>query len=66
MGCSRKEPPQIANGAYRITKQPLGNAERIEVMSYEKYKAGDCVKVLAGHATELPRFFELKPGEHCK
>jgi len=27
---------------------------------------GDCVKVLAGHPTEYPRFFELKPGEHCE
>jgi len=60
------EPPQIAKGAIRYTAQPLGTEERIEVMSYEQYKVGDCVKVLAGHPTEYPRFFELKPDEHCK
>ena len=66
VGGSRKEPPQIAEGANRFTVQPLGSTERIEVMSYEKYKAGDCVKVLAGHPTEFPRFFALKPGERCE
>jgi hypothetical protein len=60
------QPPQIAKGANRITVQPLGSTERIEVMSYQNYKAGDCVKVLAGHPTEFPRFFELKPGERCE
>lgn len=60
------EPPQIAEGANRITVQPLGSTERIEVMSYEHYKTGDCVKVLAGHPTEYPRFFTLKADEHCK
>jgi hypothetical protein len=62
----RDEPPQIARGANRYTVQPLGSTERIEVMSYGQYKVGDCVKVLAGHPTEYPRFFELKPGEHCE
>jgi len=58
--------PQIANGANRYTVQPLGSTERIEVMSYGHYKTGDCVKVLAGHPTEFPHFFELKPGERCE
>jgi hypothetical protein len=62
---SRDEPPQVANGANRYTVQPLNSNERIEVMSYGKYKVGDCVKVLAGHPTEYPRFFESKPGERC-
>ena len=62
----RDEPPQVAKGANRYTVQPLRNTERIEVMSYAQYKVGDCVKVLAGHPTEYPRFFELKPGEHCE
>jgi hypothetical protein len=60
------EAPQIAKGANRYTVQPLHSTERIEVMSYGQYKVGDCVKVLAGHPTEYPRFFELKPGEHCE
>ena len=63
---SRNEPPQIAAGANRITVQPLGSTERIEVMSYGHHKIGDCVKVLAGHPAEFPRFFELKPGERCE
>lgn len=63
---SRNEPPQVANGANRFTVQPLNSDERVEVMSYGKYKVGDCVKVLAGHPTEFPRFFELKPGERCE
>lgn len=62
----RDEPPQVSRGANRFTVQPLGSTERIEVMSYGQYKVGDCVKVLAGHPTEYPRFFELKPGEHCE
>lgn len=62
----RDEPPQIARGANRYTVQPLRSTERIEVMSYTQYKVGDCVKVLAGHPTEYPRFFALKPGEHCE
>lgn len=62
----RDEPPQIARGAIRYTVQPLGSAERIEVMSYGQYKVGDCVKVLAGHPSEYPRFFELKPDERCQ
>jgi len=60
------EPPQIARGANRYTVQFINSTERIEVMSYGDYKVGDCVKVLAGHPTEYPRFFELKPGERCK
>ncbi len=60
------EPPQVANGANRFTVQPLNSDERIEVMSYGRYKLGDCVKVLVGHPTEFPRFFELKPGERCE
>jgi hypothetical protein len=62
----RNEPPQIAKGANRFTVQPLNSDERIEVMSYGSYKVGDCVKVLAGHPTGFPRFFELKPGESCE
>jgi hypothetical protein len=61
-----KEPPHIADGANRITVQPLGSSERIEVMSLGQHKIGDCVKVLTGHPTEYPRFFTLKPGESCK
>ena len=61
----RDEQPQVAKGAIRYTVQALGSEERIEVMSYGQYKVGDCVKVLAGHPSEFPRFFELKPGEHC-
>lgn len=63
---SNDEPPLIANGANRITVQPLGSTERIEVMSYGRHKIGDCVKVLAGHPTEFPRFFALKPDERCE
>jgi len=63
---SRDEPPQVANGANRYTVQPLNSNERIEVMSFGKYKMGECVKVLAAHPTGYPRFFELKPGEHCE
>lgn len=62
----RDEPPQVARGANRYTVQPLGSKERIEVMSYEHHKVGDCVKVLAGHPSEYPRFFELKAGERCE
>jgi hypothetical protein len=58
--------PQVALGANRFTVQPLDSKERIEVMSYGPYKVGDCVKVLVGHPTEFPRFFELKPGERCE
>lgn len=63
---SRNEPPQIAAGANRITVQPLGSTERIEVMSYRHHKIGDCVKVLAGHPAKFPRFLELKPDERCE
>lgn len=60
------ELPQVADGANRYTVQPLHGKERIEVMSYGNYKVGDCVKVLANHPTEFPRFFALKPGERCE
>jgi hypothetical protein len=63
---SRDGSPQVANGANRFTVQPLNSDERIELMSYGSYKVGDCVKVLVGHPTEFPRFFELKPGERCE
>ena len=66
VGERRDEPPQVARGANRFTVQPLHSNEHIEVMSYGKYKLGDCVKVLVGHPTEFPRFFELKPGERCE
>lgn len=61
----RDEQPQIAEGAIRYTVQPLGSAERIEVMDYRQYNVGDCVKVLVCYPGEYPRFFKLKPGEHC-
>lgn len=60
------EPPQVAQGAIRYTVQLPGKEERIEVMSYDQYKVGDCVKVLAGHPTEYPRFFKLKADEVCQ
>lgn len=63
---NRNEPPQVANGAIRYTVQPLHGEQRVEVMSYGKYQAGDCVKVLVGHPSAYPRFFELKPGERCE
>ena len=63
---SDDEQPQIAKGAIRYTVQPLGSGERVEVMSYLQYQVGDCVKVLAGHPKEYPRFFERKAGEICK
>ena len=63
---TRDEQPQVAKGAIRYTVQVQGSEERVEVMSYGQYKVGDCVKVLAGHPSEYPRFFELKPGEQCK
>ena len=62
----RKKPPQIAYGANRFTVETQERAERFEVLSYGKYKIGDCVKVLMGHPTEYARLFDLKPGEHCK
>ncbi len=57
--------PKVAKGAIRYTVQTQGSEERTEVMSYDKYQVGDCVKVLTGHPSEYPRFFELKPGERC-
>lgn len=65
IGERKDQPPHIADGAIRYTVQPLGSTERIEVMSLEKLKLGDCVKVLAHHPSEYPRFFALKPGERC-
>lgn len=58
-------PPQAADGADRYTVQPLDTQERIEVMSYGKYKIGDCVKLYSGHPTRFARLFDLKPGESC-
>jgi hypothetical protein len=66
VGSRREKPPQIADGANRFTVQLLGSTERIEVMSLDRHKIGDCVKVLAGHPTEFARFFPLKPGERCE
>jgi hypothetical protein len=65
-GRSRDVPPQVAYGANRFTVQPLHSNERIEVMSYGKFKVGDCVKLFSGHPTEYSRLFDLKPGEHCE
>ena len=62
----RDDQPQVAKGAVRYTVQPVGTKEQIEVMSYEQYKVDDCVKVLAGHPSEHPRFFNLKPNESCQ
>ena len=62
----RAQPPHIAHDANRITVQPMGTTDRVEVMSYGQHKIGDCVKVLATHPTEYPRFFELKPSENCE
>jgi hypothetical protein len=62
----RDEQPQVAKGAIRYSVTPVGTEERVEVMSYKQYKVGDCVKVLVGHPSEYPRFFELKPNENCK
>jgi hypothetical protein len=63
---SRDIPPQVAYGANRFTVQPLHSSEHIEVMSYGKFKVGDCVKLFSGHPTEYARLFELKPGEQCQ
>ena len=60
------EQPQIARGATRYTVKPLDSEELIAVMSYIQFKVADCVKVLAGHPSECPRLFELKPDERCK
>lgn len=61
-----REPPQVAYGANRFTVQPLHTSERLEVLSYRKYKVGDCVKVLYGHPSEYARLFDLRSGEHCE
>ena len=63
---NRIHPPNIAEGANRITVQLVGSTERIEVMSYAHYKLDDCVKVLAEHPNKFPRFLELKLGERCE
>ncbi|MDH4234966.1 MAG: hypothetical protein OEV15_07520 [Gallionella sp.] len=60
-----EEPPQIENGANRYIVEPQGSKELVEVMSYGRYNVGNCVKVLVDHPTAFPRFFDLKPGEHC-
>ncbi len=65
-GRSRNVPPQISEGANRFTVQPVRSAERVEVISYGKYQAGDCVKLFSGHPTEYARLFDLKPGERCE
>ncbi len=65
-GRSRDLPPQVAQGANRYTVQPLNTTDRIEVNSYEKFQAGDCVKLFSGHPDEYARLFSLKPGEHCE
>lgn len=57
--------PQIDYGANRYTVRLVSDERLVEVMSYAQYQVGDCVKVLAGHPTEYPRFFDIKPGEHC-
>ncbi len=64
-GRSRDLPPRISEGANRFTVQPINSAERLEVMSYGKYQAGDCVKLFSGHPSEYARLFDLKPGERC-
>jgi hypothetical protein len=61
----RKEAPRIDKGANRFTVETVDKAERIEVLSYGKFKVGDCVKVLTGHPTEYARLYKLKPDEHC-
>lgn len=65
-GRSRELPPQVSQGANRYTVQPLNTTGRIEVNSYGKYKAGDCVKLFSGHPSEYARLFDLKPGESCQ
>ncbi len=65
-GSSRDLPPQVAQGANRYTVQPLRGTERVEVMSYGKYKVGDCVKLFSGHPNEYARLFDPKPGERCE
>ncbi len=64
-GGSREVPPLISRGANRYTVQPLNATDRLEVNSYGKYQAGDCVKLFSGHPREYDRLFPLKPGESC-
>ncbi len=65
-GRSRDLPPLISQGANRYTVQPLNTRDKIEVNSYGKYKAGDCVKLFSGHPNEYARLFDLRPGENCQ
>jgi hypothetical protein len=65
-GRSRSDAPQVADGADRYTVQPVHSSERIEVMSYKKYKPGDCVKLLSGHPSEYARLYDPKEGERCE
>lgn len=65
-GRSSGEAPQVADGANRYTVQPMNSSERIEVMSYKSYKAGDCVKLMSGHPSEYARLFDPKQGERCE
>ncbi len=58
--------PRVSKGANRYTVQPLNSGDRIEVNSYGKYKAGDCVKLFSGHPDEYARLFDLKQGESCQ
>ncbi len=61
----KNEPPQVAYGANRYTVATVEKAERFEVMSYGKYKVGDCVKVMMGHPTEFARLFDLPSDKQC-
>lgn len=60
------EMPQVAKGANRYTVKPLASDERIELMSYGRYKVGDCVRLFSGHPTAFPRILEPMPAESCK
>ena len=58
--------PLVSKGANRYTVQPLNTSDKVEVNSYGKYKAGDCVKLFSGHPSEYARLFDLKSGESCQ
>ena len=62
---NRTGPPQAAIGANRYTVETENKSERTEVLSYGKFKVGDCVKLMMGHPTKFARLFDLRPGEHC-
>ncbi len=62
----RDLPPQVADGANRYTVQPLQGGDKLEVTSFGKYQAGECVKLFSGHPNEYARLFDLKPGERCE